>query len=103
MNKRERYACALIAEECGEVVQMCGKALRFGLNTPHSVNGKRVKDAPTCLHALEKELGDVIAAIDYAIRRGVVHEPSIRAAHDRKLAKLLSPQSKDFLGRRLAP
>ena len=103
MKKVESYAVGLIAEESGEVVQLCGKAIRFGIDTPHSVNGKRVSGIGNCRAALQKECGDIMAAIDYAIERGVLSETGVMEQRRLKLEKLLNPRSRDFLGRRLAP
>lgn len=50
---------ALLLEEMGEAQQAIGKILRHGYDSchPDDLNG------PTNRHLLEKELGDVIAAI----------------------------------------
>lgn len=101
----EQYALSLITEECGEVLQLVGKAGRFGMDTPG------VKDALTGVvdmsktprTLLEAELGDIMAAIKYATERGVISRDRVMRRAEEKAAKLLSPDSKDNLGRRLAP
>jgi hypothetical protein len=82
---------------------MTGKAHRFGIDTPHSVGGELVPGTPTCRSALAKECGDFLAAVDYAIKRGVISGPLVQHQRELKLKKLLDPDSRDFLGRRLAP
>lgn len=47
---------ALLAEECGEVVQAVSKILRFGLDSTHNQRSNRTR--------LETELGDLQVAID---------------------------------------
>ena len=79
MTDDERYVLGLLAEECGEVVQACGKALRFGLDSPAGPGGA------TARQELERELGDVRAAVEFARR-----------------PRLLDPNAMDRLGRRLA-
>lgn len=96
---RERYALGLLAEEAGEVAQMCGKALRFGLDSPnsHKENEKITRDQ------LAIEIGDFIAAARYAEARGYVDWCRVSDQTAKKYAKLASPNSRDQLGRRLAP
>jgi NTP pyrophosphatase (non-canonical NTP hydrolase) len=47
---------ALLAEECGEVVQVVGKIMRFGFDGTHNQHSNRER--------LEVELGDLQVAID---------------------------------------
>lgn len=101
----ETYGLALLTEECGEVLQLIGKAGRFGIDTPG------VKDPLTGVvdmgvtprTKLVEECGDLIAAIDYLAGRGVLDPREIEQRRKYKLGKLLDPNSKDNLGRRLAP
>ncbi len=53
---------ALLAEECGEVIQVIGKCLRHGLESHNPLDA----GSPSNLELLEQELGDVLAAIDIA-------------------------------------
>lgn len=93
----ERYALGLLAEECGEVQQAVGKALRFSADEPAGPGGI------TPRQEIERELGDVIAAIRYAGIRGVVDYAIVIERANAKYARLMDPDSKDALGRRLAP
>ena len=87
------------------MLQLIGKRGRFGMDTPG------VKDpltgvvdmAVTPRTRLALELGDILAAVDYAILRGVIPRAHVARQHQSKLNKLLDPESKDNLGRRLAP
>lgn len=90
------YAVGLVAEEMGEVLQLLGKGLRFGLDTPG-------RDGTTARENLPDELGDVEAAIHFACRDGIVPFPETIAARERKKTKLLDPASLDQQGDRLAP
>lgn len=49
---------AILAEECGEVVQMVGKSLRHGLDSYHPEDPERTPNSTL----LRRELVDVIAA-----------------------------------------
>lgn len=95
------YALGLLAEETSEVGVMIGKAARFGIDTPGP------DAAPyfgmTAREALNLEAGDVMAAIDYACTCGLLDAVAVTQQAGRKLAKLLDPESRDNLGRRLAP
>lgn len=99
----ETYALGLIAEEAGEVLQLVGKALRFGLDTPGVKDGNGTVLPDTPRSRLPAELGDLLAAIEFAIRHGMVDGGEVSAAYLRKLAKLLDPDARDNLGRPLAP
>lgn len=98
MSEVETYALGLIAEECGEAIQLVGKALRFGLDTAEA-RGSMV----TPRSKLHHEAADVLAAVDYAIVRGILNGELVEQYRSEKLRKLLDPTSTDNLGRRLAP
>lgn len=70
---------AFLSEELGETVQAVGKIQRHGLESRHPDGG------PTNRQALERELGDVLAAIEMMIQRGDV---SAQAIDERRLHKL---------------
>jgi NTP pyrophosphatase (non-canonical NTP hydrolase) len=58
----------LLAEELGEVQQAIGKILRHGYESHHPDD---INDSPvTNRQMLEKELGDVMCAIDFLCRGG---------------------------------
>lgn len=59
LSPAEAERLALLAEECGEVVQIIGKVLRHGYASYHPEN----PTGPTNRHMLENELGHVMAAI----------------------------------------
>jgi hypothetical protein len=101
MSDAQGYALGLLVEEMAEAAAMIGKALRFGIDTPGPneppYNGANAREL------LEIELGDVMAAIDYACASGLVSAAGLTQRAGRKLNKLMDPESKDNLGRRLAP
>lgn len=57
LTPKQAELLALLAEECGEVIQVVGKALRHGLASTHPNGGQDNKQL------IEKELGDVLAAM----------------------------------------
>ena len=101
----ENYALGLLCEEFGEALQLIGKALRFGID---SVGVKdpltgHIDTTVTARERLNVELGDALAAIDYAGQRGLVDPNQVAIARSAKIKKLLDPNSRDNMGRRLAP
>lgn len=104
MTNEERYALGLMVEEMGETLQLVGKALRFGLDTPGRIGADgQVDMSLTPRTLLPIETGDVLAAIDFAFAHRVMDEDSTEKAHCRKINKLLDPAALDNLGKQLAP
>lgn len=61
LSPAEAERLAILAEECGEVVQIVGKILRHGYDNHHPDD----PPAKTNRAALERELSDVYAIIDW--------------------------------------
>lgn len=80
LTPQEAEALALLAEECGEVVQAIGKILRHGLESKHPIGG------PTNRQSLETELGNVLAAMRLAAVANVVGLGAIHLAKEVKVA-----------------
>lgn len=59
LTDAEAERLALLLEECGEVIQVIGKIQRHGYDSQHRDYG----NVPN-RQLLEKELGDVLAAVD---------------------------------------
>jgi NTP pyrophosphatase (non-canonical NTP hydrolase) len=83
----EAESLTLIAEEAGEIVQAVGKILRHGLYThdPADDSGNDNSDD------LEKEIGDLLAAVDIAIFNigsTVISRRAIETARRRKLKSI---------------
>ena len=57
LTPAEAERLAMLAEECGEVIQVVGKILRHGYESTHPEGG------PTNRQTLEHELGDIKACI----------------------------------------
>ena len=74
-------AIALCAEECGEAIQAAMKILRHGLETfdPGADHGRNNRDD------LERELGQVLAAMDILWRQGLIRPEGIKRARNEKL------------------
>lgn len=58
LSPAEAERLALLAEECAEVIQVVGKILRHGYESRHPMGGA------TNRSLLQKELGDVLGAIN---------------------------------------
>ena len=67
---------AWLAEECGEVVQAVGKVLRHGFASPSPVLTRLGSNRET----LQRELGDVLAAISMMSDAGDLDDAVIQAA-----------------------
>ena len=64
LTPAEAERLAVLAEECGETIQMVGKILRHGYESSHPDGG------PTNRQQLERELGDILAAMDMLCEPG---------------------------------
>lgn len=97
------YAWNLIGEECAETASIAFRGNRFGRETPsfRTVTGGVAPSTP--LSHLHLELGDVLAAIRYGVKRGLIDNGLLLFHAQAKIARLLDPNAVDNLGRRLAP
>lgn len=95
------YCLAMISEECAEVQQMIGKALRFGLDTPGSP--QYPYDGQSARTLIAREIGDLRAAIRFAVRHGFVNADEVTRQERSKYARLTDKYATDNLGRQLAP
>lgn len=85
LTPAENERVALIAEECGEVVQVVGKILRHGLESWNPVNA----DHRTNRQLLEVEIGHVLTATDMLCSVGVLDMGSIERARIAKHASVV--------------
>ncbi len=97
----ERYALGLMVEEMGETLKLIGKALRFGLDAAGPDNSEY--QGQTAREMLPIEVGDLHAAIRFAAMAAVFPMAQANDRESNKLARLLSPLSRDANGNRLAP
>ena len=58
LTEAEAERIAILMEECGEVIQICGKILRHGYESFNPYNAEKI----TNRELLTKELGDVLFA-----------------------------------------
>ena len=84
LTSAEAERLALLAEECGEVIQAVAKILRHGYASTHPDR----PDAGTNRDMLERELADLRAAEHLMIEAGDVYDASIGAAAVHKLARV---------------
>ena len=78
LTPAETERLALLAEECGEVIQVIGKILRHGYESRYPQDG-----ASNC-ELLEKELGHVMFASGFAVANGDLREAAIAASTEKK-------------------
>jgi len=83
MNEDLLEVLAMVSEECGEVVQAIGKALRHGIDDWNPVTGIDNKDA------IVTELADVIAVAVLLLEFLEIPQSTIDANYERKFTKLL--------------
>lgn len=82
LSPAEAERLALLAEECGEVIQIVGKILRHGYNSAHPDGG------PINRELLEKEVGDVCAALVILKDSGDLSRGAIQGWTEHKLEKV---------------
>lgn len=84
LTPAEAERLAILAEECGEVVQAIGKILRHGYDSYHPdyPNGGNNRSL------LEKEIGDLSAAIDIMRWERDIRDQGVHDAADRKLKRI---------------
>jgi NTP pyrophosphatase (non-canonical NTP hydrolase) len=83
LSPAEAERLALLAEECGEVVQAIGKVLRHGFGSSHPDGG------PTNREALERECGDVHHAIWRLTRAGDIDGDVVLQRADEKAKSVM--------------
>lgn len=81
-NQPETERLALLFEEMAEAIQVIGKIQRHGFSSTHPEGG------PSNRKLLEKELGDVLVAIDLALAAGDVAWSVIAERIPTKVEKL---------------
>ena len=87
LRPEQTEALALLAEECGEVVQIVGKILRHGLNSYHPDAGHPDANLSN-REMLACEVSDLRAAVEIAERVGILFEHELRTRKDEKLARV---------------
>lgn len=96
MTDLEKYALGLLAEEQAEATKNIGKWMRFGAD--HARH-----DGLTPRKGLSLEIGDVLAAIEYALNAGILDIHTVQEHAANKVDRLLNPLAVDDQGNRLAP
>lgn len=77
LTEHERELFYITQEECGEVIQIISKILRFGFNDEFK-NEER----------LTQEIGDLVACITLLYASGIVDKTEVELAVENKLLKL---------------
>lgn len=80
LTKAEIERLAILSEECGEVVQIVGKIMRFGWSNRFELRAN--------VELLEQEIGDVLGAIHLLVTCKDVGKQAIEDARLIKLAKM---------------
>ncbi len=83
LTPAEAERVALLLEECGEVVQICGKILRHGFDSCNPYG-----DGSDNRHLLQKELGDVVAAKHLMNMAGDIADSTVEGYGVLKLKKV---------------
>jgi len=81
MSPKVLEALTILQEECAEVIQNVSKIKRFGLN--ESYTGQETNRI-----RLEKEVGDVLAMVDFLIQEGVLEQVGLIQSKINKINKL---------------
>jgi len=84
LTPAEAERLALLSEELGEAQQIIGKILRHGYENCNPYDVNRIKNR----NLLEKELGDVHAAIRLMLRSNDISSSEIRYFKEFKLKKI---------------
>lgn len=75
---------ALLAEECGECIQVVGKILRFGYTSLEPGTGEVYDNK----ELLVKELGDIRLAMEFLFESGEISPMSVKKRLDEKRQKI---------------
>lgn len=86
LSAAEAERLALLMEECGEVIQAAGKILRHGYESRHA-EGK--DHGHSNREILQRELGDVRAALALMVKAGDVHDLTVTIHANEKRDRLL--------------
>lgn len=84
LSEAEAERLALLSEECGEVVQIVGKILRHGYESHNPFDPQKRSNRSL----LEKEIGDVCAAMEILDSAGDIREPEIGRHAIEKIASV---------------
>lgn len=82
MTEQEKEIMIIAAEECGEVIQMVSKCLRFGLDSTLSTDVMRNSSR------LAIEIGDLLCMVDLMVERGLIDNDIVYEASRAKREKL---------------
>lgn len=83
-TESESEVLNLIQEECSEVIQIISKIHRFGFDSYHPTDLEKESNRSR----LESEIGDLLALIQIACDRGIVHFPNVWSAIESKKERL---------------
>lgn len=83
LTEAEIERLALLAEECGETIQVIGKILRHGYDSRWPL-----PDGDTNRTKLEREIGDIHVAIDLLYSNEDVNEERVDDAYTEKGLKI---------------
>lgn len=84
LTPAEAERLAILAEECGEVMQAIGKVLRHGYDDYSPTDETKTSNR----RRLESEVGDLSTAIDVMRFAGDMDDDAINAAAESKLRRL---------------
>jgi len=84
MMNRTDYLLTCLMEECGELIQECSKALRFGLQDKWEEDPKPPdwREKPTPHDAIIREYFDIVAVMDLLRGTRVIASQSIQSIEE---------------------
>ena len=83
MNRKEELLTVL-QEECAEVTQAISKIFRFGENSYHPKDRKKIKNYDHFI----MELGDIMGVLKILAEEGYIDEEKLMTAAEEKIKKL---------------
>ncbi len=79
---REEHLLTILAEECGETIQVASKALRFGLNDGYP--DQEITNAED----LVNEFNDILAVMEILLKEGFIYQLMDREKIEMKKEKV---------------
>jgi NTP pyrophosphatase (non-canonical NTP hydrolase) len=83
LSNAELERLAVLAEECGEVIQIVNKTIRHGFDNSHEKYGNK-----TCRELLEQEIADLFVIIELMLREEDINDDRVYSCKTLKKNKI---------------